>query len=1089
MQNKRKILATVLLSILMLFALLTMSACGGDIDEVLSLDAPQNLRYSGSSVTWDAVSGAAKYVVKINEGTEIPVSTASFSYSSSSDFTISVKAVSSSGKVMSDASTMTFRYLGVVDTLEVTEDGSVTWLPVEGATSYLIKLDNEEISVGNATSYQGFSEGSHSVSVRPVVDGDISYFSPWSKAVNLTVLGTVNADSIAYDGEYITFPSVTHASGYTIYIDGDVYEENVSSKKIAYDAGGSDFSVTVKAIGNLSKKVFDGAESEPKEFIFLDNVTGVRVENGVLKWDAVEKADAYQLKIGNNIVEKNLTQPQYDNGRYLVSGRNLEISVKPISSDKACFSSFSAPISIFLLETPVLQWNTDLSLDGGESSIYWNEVNGAIGYEISVTDPTNHTTTYTFGASEAHFGHEYDMVGTYKVTARALADEAVDNTYSSLNSQEVVVIRPENLKKSGSGFITSNPTDLSHGFTVTCEHNSKATSYQLRKNDLVINTSTKPQFTVTDLIDEGVIDGQEDMYSVKLIGGVRTVGGKITATLNSLETLDFTITILATPQNVRMEGYKVIYDSVPEANNGYAITGAGSAAAITETSLSRDLSADLQAGNYNLQVCAKGNGSDVLASNYSPIIRIHRLQAPYDIRIDTSLSGNGVLTYRTETGTRSVELWIDNQQILSVDNVINNMNDHVKTTGTGVKMVAVCNDYQQDGIYYMSSMSSITKQFIKLSAPSNLTFTNTHLSWNIEGINTSQVGSLTFEIYNESNVEFSAAQNDRSVDISYLEGGKFYNFSVVAHGDGETYINSEPSSVATIYKLDTPEVSTVGSSYVWNSVSSATSYSVAVDGKIYDSAIHQSGQVYTFNPASAFDTVKDYKLTFTAVGDGGIETISSAPLELEQEVELMEQPDFKISYSKDVFSPQGKIMVDITQPSPFATGYRYNIVNGETKEILGENSTHFEHTAANPGEYVFYVSAIGETFDDNGVYLIDSEATGGDSYKINLLGTINQSSMGLSYGDGMLTFDAILNTDGYGIKVVLTTSGGTSTHETTVYTNGFDISKAIREGKFDGVSSYNEVTSVHVEVYAKATLPNKVSGMTTTKDWTGNLHK
>ena len=1088
MQTKCKILSTLLLSILALVMLFSMSACGGDIiDEVLSLDPPQNLKYSGSAVTWDTVEGAAKYVVKVNDGTEIPVTSTSFSYSSKVDFTISVKASTESGKVMSEATVATFKYLGAVDSLELTEEGAVTWLPVDGATSYLIKLNGEEISVGNATSYSDFGVGLNSISVRPVVDGDSSYFSPWCSAINVTVLGTVDAEKIAYDGEYITFPSVTSAKGYNIYINGEILEENTTSKKIAYDAGNSDFSVTIQALGNPQQKILNGAESEAKEFIYLDNVTGVRIENGVLKWDAVEKADGYQLKIGNNIVAKNLTKTQYDDGRYLVAGRNLEISLKPISSDKACFSSFSTPVSIFLLEAPVLQWNTDLSLDGGEYSIFWNEVQGAIGYEISVTDPTNHVTTYTYGASEAHFAHDYEMVGTYTVTARALANEASDSIYSSLLSKEVVVIRPENPKKSGSGFIVSNPTDLSAGFTVTCEHNSKATSYQLYKNDLLIATSTRPQFVVSNLVNEDVIDGQEDLYSIKLIGGVRTVGGKITATLNSLGTLEFPITILATPQNVMMEGYTVKYESVVDANNGYAITGAGSAAAVTEMTTSRDLSSDLQAGNYNLQVCAKGNGSDVLASNYSPIIRVHRLAAPYDIKIDTALSGNGVLTYSVENGTRSIELWIDNQKINSIDNVIDNMNDYVKTSGTYVKLVAVCNDYGQDGVYYMSSMASNTKQFIKLEAPSNLTFDNTHLKWNMEGINTAQIAGLTFQIFNESNVLAAASQSDRSYDISHLEGGRTYTFTVVARGNGETYINSDPSAPAEIYKLDTPIVRTEGNNYVWDSVSDATSYAVTVDGVIYDTDYHQSGSQFIFNPASAFDRVKTYTLTFTAIGDGGIDTINSAPLVIEQEVDIMAKPDFRISYSSDVYDPQAKIMVDITSPSPFATGYRYTIFNGETKELTGANSTHFEHIAATPGEYKFYVYALGETFDDNGVYLIDSEARGGDAYTIYLLGTINKTSMKLS-GDGRLTFDTIDKADGYGIKVVLTTANGTFTYETTETTSAFDISKAISQGKIAGISNYKEVTSVHAEVYARAVLPNKVQGITQSQDWTGNLH-
>ena len=1089
MQNTRKILSAVLLSVLCLVAMLVMSSCGDTgLDDILSLDAPTNVKYSGSSVTWDSVSGAAKYSVQINGGAEVSVSTNSFPYTSKADFTVSVRAVSSSGRVISDPTEMSFKYLGAILSVEVDDEGTISWLPVDGATGYLMKLDNIELPLGNVLSYSEFTEGSHSVSVRPIVDGDESYFSTWTTPISLTVLGKVNPESISYDGTYISFSSVSHATSYNVYIDGDLYESEITSKKVAYDAGNKDFTVTIQALGNAKNKIFDGAVSDPKEFIYLDTVTGVKIEDGILKWDSVEKADSYQLMIDGKVVEKALTKNQYDNGKYLVAGKNIEISIKAVSNDKACFSTFSTPISVYLLKAPVLMWNKDLSLDGGEYSIYWNEVDSAIGYEITVTDPEGHVATYNYGASEAHFAHEYDIVGTYTVTARALADEATDSKYSSLSSQEVIVIRPEDPKKGGN-FITSDPYNLAAGFTVTCDTNSKASEYHLFKNDSLLMKQTKSQFIVSNLIDENVIDGQEDTYSVKLMGSVRTVGGKITATLNSLHTLDFTITILATPQNVRMEGYLVKYDEVANASNGYGITGVGSAGAVTESSLSRDLSSELQPGNYNVQVCAKGNGSDVLASNYSAGLVVHRLSAPTDIKIDTDLSSNGILKYFVEDRAQSVEIWIDNVQVVSVEDVINNMNDYVKTTGTGVKMVAVANYTSTDGVYYMSSPASNTKQFIKLSAPTNLTFDNTQLKWNLEGISTSAVGQITFRIFNESEVVLSAAQNDRALDISSLEGGKTYNFTIVAQGDGNTYINSEPSSVATIYKLETPDVSTLLNNYVWDSVSSATSYAVTVDGKIFDAAYHQSNTQYVFDPASAFDKVKTYTLTFTAIGDGGINTINSAPLIIEQEVKQMDEPNFKVSYEADVFNPQKAIVVDITEESAYASGYRY-VINGITTELKGAGSTQFKHTASNPGEYVVYVTAIGQVFDDEGVYLVDSQTVGGSAnrdYTINLLSQVNQNSMLLD-ADGRLTFDAVKGTDGYKIKVTLATASGSAEYTALVNNNSLNIKQAIKDGHFEGITSYLDVTSVSVTVNANASLPQKVSGVATTKDWTGNLH-
>ena len=56
----------------------------------------------------------------------------------------------------------------------------------------------------------------------------------------------------------------------------------------------------------------------------------------------------------------------------------------------------------------------------------------------------------------------------------------------------------------------------------------------------------------------------------------------------------------------------------------------------------------------------------------------------------------------------------------------------------------------------MTSERSSPKEFIKIAAPTNISFTNTHIRWNQTGINESQVGKMTYDIYNSvNNVKFS----------------------------------------------------------------------------------------------------------------------------------------------------------------------------------------------------------------------------------------------------------------------------------------------------------------------------------------------
>jgi hypothetical protein len=133
---------------------------------------------------------------------------------------------------------------------------------------------------------------------------------------------------------------------------------------------------------------------------------------------------------------------------------------------------------------------------------------------------------------------------------------------------------------------------------------------------------------------------------------------------------------------------------------------------------------------------------------------------------------------------------------------------------------------------------------------------------------------------------------------------------------------------------------------------------------------------------------------------------------------------------------------------------------------------------------------MGQVFDDNGDYLVDSQTVGGSAnrdYTINLLSQVNYNSMNLD-ADGRLSFTPIKGADSYKIKVTLATASGSAEYTIVVSSADLDIADAITKGHFKGIAKYTDVTSVSVTVNANASLPQKVSGVATTRDWTGNLH-
>lgn len=1079
MKIKSKLIVFLML-ILSTCLFLSFTGCSAP----LKLSAPTNLTYDGELFKWDAVENAQGYIVKINEaGAEIPVTTNTFGYNASQQtVTITVKATAKADAVEAEETTMTFTYLGKVEdsTISITDVGQISWPAIAGATGYEVK-DNLTgmITPIYVTSYD-LPVGRTQFRVRPIVSGNPSVYSTWSTVRDLTKCAQPDVAKIYYDGTYISYETINGANKYQITINGIIQEELVSGSKFAYDAGNSDFTVRIKPIGNHNQS-FDGEESLEKKFTFLPMVTGLKIQDGVIYWNG-DDAKTYKLNINGSEVE--VKGSSYD-GNLIKTGRSMEIKIKEISKEATYFSNYTLPITVKILPAPALTWSESLGLDGHQNNLSWGAIDGASGYTVTITRPDGEDDVFTYSSDIISFGEEYgfDEVGSYTVTVKANAPENGGTLSSSQDSDAYTVIRPGAPERANENFIVSNDKRLADGFTVTCRDANLGYRYKLYKNGTQDGEiSNAPTFRRQNLISTDTISAQEDTYEIQVIGKINSSNR---VTLNSKDKLSFKITILAMPQNVEMNGFNLVYDDVVGAENNYWITGVQGGNGIMGMSGGADLSGYVTVGSYDMQVCARGNGSNVLASNYSPVARIFRLGAPTNIKIDTAVAGNGILKYDADAQS-SVEIYLDRgtAPVQNTDSVLENMNDYIKTTGTYVSLVAVANEYRADGVYYMTSMRSEAKEFVKIKAPTNLAFTNTHLTWNQEGVSEDQVGQMTYDVFNSVNdTRFSPSLSARQCDISTLEGGFEYEFHIRAIGDGERYINSDISSTETVYKLRSPSVRKVDGGYQWNAIPNASSYAVTVDGITFDTSIHQAGETFTFNPITAFESPnKTYKVVVTAVGNGGIgtlKTISSAPVVIEQKVVQLEKPEFSVSYEGDTFDPSKNIVITVTKEVPFASRYRYS-VNGATTD---ENDTTYLYKAQNASTtpYKVSVQALGGNFNDKDEFVIISQYP--TEKEIYLLPAPNADSMILNE-DGIIDWGAIQSADGYELEITI---NGSVTATIQEVQSQCELTRYIDEGKFDGITKYSEVISVKVLIKSIGKISNKIDSITIEKNWT-NLH-
>ncbi len=1059
--------------LLVLFAI-TLLATACDLNQfggTEKLGSVTDIKYDGSVITWQSVANAQKYTVSVNGGAELSAPGTMFSYSNATNasFTVTVTA-KADGYSDSDPVSKSFSPLGTVTNIEVLNDGEITFGAVDGATYYVVNVDGTD-NVVNELSYSGLTAGKHVVKICAKADaasGDVVYYSKYSSPKTIIICGETDKSKITFNSMYntISWQGVTNAQSYEVTIQNglDIVSEVVSKTSYSFDPQNANFTVGIRALGNHTSS-YDSQIATEKSFVYLETARNIHLDDGILYWDDVAGANGYKIRLNNSSIVAVKTN-QYDG---LPINSSVDVEIMPVSEEDTYFTSWSARESFKILPAPVLQWvgNHD-GLDGNKvSSVIWDAVENAQGYEVSLSymapnekEPSV-PQSFDFGKLVVGFEYDYLDAGTYFVKIKSLASDSDPNTSDSKFSQEIKVIRLSAPSLLSNQAITSTSDNLQDGVTVSFNPVSRATSYRVWKDNSIFNTVTTNQFKDYNVVSSEVIVEQLINYKLQSIGkNAATENGITTVVLDSLTSnmLKVEIKVLAVPTVKDMNGYVYSFDSVYGAY-GYNVSVDGKNNARDNNTY--DLSG-LSAGTSNVKVCARGNGADILASNYSATLQIYRLMSPYDIKVLTDNENEGALSYKTDPNNAGsgFEVYIDgSEKAIPVDN-LTNMKQYITTTGTEIFMRASANKYNElKTIYYMTSPASETLHIRKLSAVTfgDSAFTSTQFIWNTSS------GAVRYEVYNAQEILYGS-YDGASMQLDSFEGGKNYTLKVKAIGDGKTTFNSDFSDQKSIYKLKTPKLTAENDRYKWDAVSDATSYVFYIDGEPASLDIHVAGGEYYVIPN--FTKLKTYSVQVKAVGDGGVRTIDSALCSIEQKTQQLQTPDFKISYSKECYSSEGEIIVDVTLETPNANGYTYIVggVAGTSKELS------YRYNPNGAGSYSVGVYAVGGLFGEDGTYYLSSQTCGNnEAYTIKLLGSVNQSNIKLSM-DGRLTWSAVNGATSYTIKLVI---NGEEKEIETTYTPAFDLSDII---------AFKQVNSLSVEIQAHGNT-KCVSSAVTKKEW------
>lgn len=995
---KKRILLFMVLALLAIILATVFAACN-KVQEII-MKAPENISYDGQYITWDKVE-ADYYTVSINGEEAKRVNSTTYAYAYPGiDFDVKVTAVKGEA---SKSTTKSFHPLGEVEEIFVANDGTLSWEAVPGANAYQVQINGQTKETVSDTTYDKLQSGANRIKIKAIVNGDNSFYSLWSQEKRLNIYST--PINIKYDGTTLTWQG--NGVSYEVIINGKT--EIVKGSSYDYNSQFNDFSVVIKAVGDYINN-YD-SESATESFHYLDTVTDISVEDGILKWQPVDGAKGYKVKVGSNIYTVD-GETCYED---LLIGKSLEISIMPYNDEGNYYSSWSEVKNVYILSTPATYWNAELDLDiEANNNFTWDAVSSAAGYTVLLTKPDGTKETQIFSANSRSYAQFYEMIGIYTVQVKANAPSDNADYYDSKYSQPITVERLAAPKATSQNFIVSNPMNIKQGFTVNFIGVSGATGYQLWKDGVMLSgrTAGASAASISDnnVINDTVTTEQHYTYIVQTLGGVKTVGGKKYVTLNSIKStsLSFDITVLPMPTGLNMAGFNAQWDAVGD-SNGYGVSyGGNSFTALTE---SYNLET-LNSGTYNVCVCAKGNGSQVLASNYTATLEIRRLAYPQNIRI-TYGDGNGLLGYDDVPNSyNGYSVYIDGNNQALDEQAWGSMYNFISETGTVLSMTANANTYNEDNtIYYMTSPASPTQQFIRLAAPTfpeGALSTQTELRWNApDNVNLSEYTPTYVLSFSDTTV---AANNGTSYNISDFEAGQ-YVFTVRAVGDNVHFLDSDYSYVGkSCLKLDTPVVTVENDGYHWNAVDKeATAYYLEIDGvRVYDIA-HKAGQEYIYKPT--FTTIGAHIVSLKAIGNG-IDTVSSNAYTFTQNVEQLQRPQISTEYSSESFVLGGTINVSIETPiPPHAISYQYEIAG---RSNISEQ-LNFSQVIDSPGTFTIRVKAVGGVIDDEGIFYIDSLYSTQET--MILLASPTVSSFEMTAG-GYIQWKIVSNALGYDYYII-----------------------------------------------------------------------
>ncbi len=898
------------------------------------LASPTTIAYDNDVFTWDAIPGADYYQVTIN-GDVYETTQNSYPFQrNQKDIEISVAAGSKqAGAYLSAPLTKTCYYLQplTAESFAFNESGNLVWTAVENATSYRLTINEVNSETVLTPEYSGFQlDTRYNIKVTPqrefsYTDAPITYSFEKLSAVT----------GVSFNEGKITWNAHQRAAAYEVLVNGQKY----TTENAYYNLAGIKENITIEVYALGSGENSRSFTASKEVYTYLPEVKSMDVVDGALTWGVSEGAIRYDICIVN--MNNQTLSSETNTYKNIQPNQQYIVKIIPRGGERA-YSYWSGEFTFTVLAAPTLVYD-----NGG---FKWNGTSDAAGYKVCIVNPDGSKDYEDVPANQMVYNNTYTTAGKYEISVKAVANKSVANVYDSAYSAVKYVTRLGNITAhelintaavTDTVQISLKAVDGAVGYGVkingTEQANSGSNIVHLDLNSLV-NNDEETKFTF-----EAYAKGQVTADSV---------------VLDSLSPYTFTLTRLATPKNLTIQGTTVKWNNVNNALQ-YVISIDGKT---VEAGTSQHQLTNLTPGDHKVKVQAICRDSqDYIPSAWTPELSFQKLATPENVMVTTQGEAlyvkwtalNGATAYSVKVGNATYD---STMNMYRISDYVNGL-----AAGTSLQISVFA---KGNGSTVLDSEPSQTISIVKFAAPTGLAVQGDNLVWNPAAVDGIQ--AQNYELYiNAEVVPVTGTQ----YSVANLTPGT-YTISVMAKGNNSTTIDSPKSGAITVTKLAPVQNVTMtagGKSVTWDAVPGAQSY-----------VVNMNGQDYVLNQPK-FDmpvTEAGTKKLIIKATSGDPLVIESEPVEQRIEVRAFETPKAvdieQLSAGKFCAYISGEYLnVEVGAIEGMNVTYRFTVGGVTVEQSSPMYSYKMPYTDAGL-EYVVQVQILVDGFGTDGIYYINS---------------------------------------------------------------------------------------------------------------------